>query len=588
MRWIEDNQFNPTLGFWTRANVGEVLPEPPSPLGWDVCFEGACVLGWRDCMVERLGIGDDEVDPVRPEVFGIFGGYGYLGITILRVWAARTPGFTPDALDAAYFAGNPDIPPYVAEPWHDNEHTTAVMSAWLGWVMGDRDQSELEADRATTRKLRADRPDLSTLDDRSLVERALAQKPFIRSLFNQHINQSGAAAIGPGVIGAVCAAVGNPAATMRLMSGLGGVDSAEPSAAMWDLSRVVCRSNVLTRHFASGFDGLTARLRADDEAEVTQFVEALDGFLDEFGSRGPNEWDIFADTWETNPDLVLAAIDRMRLADDGADPRAQHAAVEAERLRVGNEIADALAGDPETQGQFIAALASAQTFVAGRERSKTNIIRVVHEVRMSMWELGRRAVARGELDDPRDVCMLFTDEVQALAAGGLAGVRELVAERRRHHQWLLSLEPPFLFDSPPPPNTEWPRRADHHSVTAAAGDRLTGLSGGSGVARGRARIVTDPADPSALEQGDVLVAPVTDPAWTPLFVTAAAVVVDVGAPLSHAVIVSRELAIPCVVSVMDATTRIPDGALVEVDGDSGTVTILDVTPDGATGEQVTS
>jgi pyruvate,water dikinase len=72
----------------------------------------------------------------------------------------------------------------------------------------------------------------------------------------------------------------------------------------------------------------------------------------------------------------------------------------------------------------------------------------------------------------------------------------------------------------------------------------------------------------------VLVAPITDPAWTPLFVPAAAVVVDVGAQISHAVIVSRELGIPCVVSVTGATRRIPDGALVEVDGDAGTVTMV--------------
>jgi pyruvate,water dikinase len=72
----------------------------------------------------------------------------------------------------------------------------------------------------------------------------------------------------------------------------------------------------------------------------------------------------------------------------------------------------------------------------------------------------------------------------------------------------------------------------------------------------------------------VLVAPITDPSWTPLFVPAAGVIVDVGAPLSHAIIVSRELGIPCVVSVTDATRRIPDGAFVEVNGDNGTVTVL--------------
>ena len=82
------------------------------------------------------------------------------------------------------------------------------------------------------------------------------------------------------------------------------------------------------------------------------------------------------------------------------------------------------------------------------------------------------------------------------------------------------------------------------------------------------------ADPSALEEGDILIAPNTDPSWTPLFIPAGGVVVDVGALNSHSIIVSRELGIPCVVSVVNATRRIPDGAMIEVNGDLGTVTIL--------------
>ncbi|WP_226353681.1 PEP-utilizing enzyme [Pseudonocardia sp. ICBG601] len=89
------------------------------------------------------------------------------------------------------------------------------------------------------------------------------------------------------------------------------------------------------------------------------------------------------------------------------------------------------------------------------------------------------------------------------------------------------------------------------------------------------RVILDPNDPSALEVGEILVAPITDPSWTPLFVAASAVVVDVGAPFSHAAIVSRELGIPCVVSATDATGRIPDGALIEVDGTTATVTVIE-------------
>src|SRR6185437_6873563 len=111
---------------------------------------------------------------------------------------------------------------------------------------------------------------------------------------------------------------------------------------------------------------------------------------------------------------------------------------------------------------------------------------------------------------------------------------------------------------------------------ASDGEVLTGIPGCPGQAEGRARVVMNSYDPTALEPGDVLVAPNTDPSWTPLFVPAAAVIVDVGAPLSHAIIVSRELGIPCVVSAIGATRNIPDGARVRVDGNTGVVTILSV------------
>ncbi|HAQ24283.1 MAG TPA: phosphoenolpyruvate-utilizing protein, partial [Acidimicrobiaceae bacterium] len=84
-----------------------------------------------------------------------------------------------------------------------------------------------------------------------------------------------------------------------------------------------------------------------------------------------------------------------------------------------------------------------------------------------------------------------------------------------------------------------------------------------------------PAYPGDLGPGDVLVAPITDPSWTPLFVPVEAVVVDTGGQMSHAVIVSRELGLPCVVSVTGATATIADGTLLEVDGTAGTVRILE-------------
>ena len=126
-----------------------------------------------------------------------------------------------------------------------------------------------------------------------------------------------------------------------------------------------------------------------------------------------------------------------------------------------------------------------------------------------------------------------------------------------------------------PPVDTWSLRSDTADALEA-GTTLQGIAGCPGVARGRARVVLDAGDPGALEPGEILIAPITDPSWTPLFLAASGVVVDVGATMSHAVIVSRELGIPCVVSAVGATERIPDGALIELDGNTGEVTVVEL------------
>jgi pyruvate,water dikinase len=119
------------------------------------------------------------------------------------------------------------------------------------------------------------------------------------------------------------------------------------------------------------------------------------------------------------------------------------------------------------------------------------------------------------------------------------------------------------------------RRSDRGTELAAPGDELTGVGVAPGRASGRARVVFDLSEISAVEPGDILVCSTTDPSWVPLFLIASGVVCDVGAAASHAAIVSRELGVPCVVSVRDARLRIPDGALLEIDGTKGVVRVVE-------------
>jgi pyruvate,water dikinase len=533
MRWIADNTFDERYQFWTRANVSEVIPDPPTPLSWHLVWEGAAISGWYDLFTKRCGMGVDELDETRCEAIGIFGGYAYLGASLFRIWAGRTPGLTPSAIDEAYFGDHPDVPPYVEEPWHARESTTEVMGGYMAWATGDMNQDELEADRLLSLEIQASRPRSADQSDRQLLDHARSLRPILRRMFDQHINQSIAASVGPGALGAVTAAVGRPTDAMRLMVGFGTVDSALPSYAMWELSRSVRASASLTALFDVGPIGLYERLQrvaAAEDNEAAALVGRVDAFLREYGSRGANEWDISASTWEVNPDAALALVDRMRLAADDASPRRENAARESERLAVAAEIRAMLAGDDDAMGAFEMGLRNAATFLPGRERSKTSIIRVVNEVRMAIREIARRAVARGALSSIDDVFLLFPDELEVLVDGGPLDVSAIVRPRAEHRRYLMTLEPPFIINGQAPPVDTWPKRDGRLADTLSVGDVLQGGFGCPGKATGRARVVLDPLDPRALEPGDILVAPFTDPSWTPLFVTAAAVVVDTGAP----------------------------------------------------------
>ncbi|MDQ1394962.1 MAG: rifampicin phosphotransferase, partial [Acidimicrobiaceae bacterium] len=337
--------------------------------------------------------------------------------------------------------------------------------------------------------------------------------------------------------------------------------------------RQVVASPELTAAFDAGVDGLIERLRADSGGDATKFVRSFDEFVEQFGSRGPNEWEMRSPTWGTDHHLALAAIDRMRKAPEASAPQRHWDSYSAERQQLTEAAGEQLAGDPEVQGQFLAAVRAAGIFLAGRERSKTTVIKWLHEMRLRARELGRRMAERGVFDDLLDFGMLTASEWDRLIDDPGAFDRSLLAERYALFNRLQTLEPPFIIDGKIPPLEEWPVRGASSVDQVGSGVVLTGIAGCPGTHTGRARVILDPDEPGDLEPGDILVAPITDPSWTPLFVPAGAVVVDVGAQISHAVIVSRELGIPCVVSVLEATRKIPNGAMLTVDGTAGTVTV---------------
>ena len=565
---------------WTRANVGEVFPDPVAMSSFDFAFLNAdgirmAELGWRDAYVRLGAFSEDEFDPDRPVILGVFGGYAYLNASVMRIFGERAPGLSAADIDAQFFGVQPGIPDYEAHPDDANPEAEAAIGAIFGWALTTEELSDVLADERVVDALRADRPDFGAMGDGELLEWAeQVLDDHFRHLFSQHLFVTMLATLPAGIITEVSTVLGRPQDALKLLSGLGDVASAAPSMAMWDLGRQVAASASLGEAFDAGLDDLEARLRALDGDEAAGFLAAFDEFLYAFGCRGPNEWETSCPTWETEPVLALAAIDRMRLSPEGAAPTGNQARMAAERERLGAEMFEMLAADPEAQGQFGAALHSAGIFMPGRERTKTNCIKLVHEVRMAYLEFGRRMVEQGVFPEVTSYGMLTFAEGRELLDDP-TGWREVIEERQAIFDEVRDLQEPFVVFGEPPPLSTWPRRDSVEVDPLGIGESIQGVPGCPGVSQGRARVILDSHDPTDLEPGDVLVAPLTDPSWTPLFVPASGVVVDVGAPLSHAIIVSRELGIPCVVSATDATKRIPDGALVEVNGETGVVTVLE-------------
>lgn len=567
--WLTDTKPSARFPVYTRLNATDVLPDPITPLGASFCWIPHVFPGWAagyvalDAYLPSELVGED-VAPVA----GFFYGHLYVNQTNVRVVGIRA-GIGWKAIDSAFFSV--DSPPHEDSPEDVNELLTERMAARTQWALTTTTFPELEEERMLADRCRTQRPDLAALSPAALVMYARSLMPIERLCWRTETMASSQSATGPAVLGQLLGEA-DPSLVVQVIGQAGDVDSAAPSYALWDLSRTARGDSALMAEFDKGVEGLAGRL-----AGYPTFAAQFAGFLRDYGYRGPSEWDLGSDTWETRPELALSLVDRLRQLGDEAAPSTKQKGQEAASAAAMQRALEILGGNEEAIATLHLAVGSARRFGAWRERAKTNCIKVLHEARMALTELARRLHAAGHLDSPRQLFMATDEELDILIADP-ATLKERLTQREQAWKELFELQLPTFIDSTKgvTPLNELPRKAEVTVDAVRAGDVLVGGPAAAGVARGRARVIHDTASIADFQPGEVLVAPQTDPSWTPLFMVASAVVVDVGAMGSHAMIVSRELGIPCAAGVTNATRRIPDGAEVEVDGSTGRVTILSV------------
>ncbi|MBN1179437.1 MAG: hypothetical protein JXD18_09510 [Anaerolineae bacterium] len=370
----------------------------------------------------------------------------------------------------------------------------------------------------------------------------------------------------------------------RLLQGFDN-KTLEMGRALWHLRDVAATCPFVRRVLADlpAVD-VCAALTGFEEGE--RFLDELRAFLAAYGRRS-DLWDWGHPSWEDDPTPVINNV-KNYLSQPERDLWAELDEAAARREAAVDEARRTLAGYPQpVADRFERLLASAQTALVLTENHTYYIdfngFGWIHRV---IHTLGARFATAGRLDRPDDVFYLHLDELRAMIADPSLD-RSAVARQRRAEvaRWAACDEPRELGVRPAealylysPDARRMLRYVGGFAVEAAPPPPkpgvLYGQAGSPGTVRGPARVVLTLADAHRLQPGDVLVTRTTAPPWTPLFLTAAAVVTDAGGLLSHGAVVSREYGIPAVVGTHSATALIADGQLVEVDGSNGEVRLV--------------
>jgi pyruvate,water dikinase len=225
--------------------------------------------------------------------------------------------------------------------------------------------------------------------------------------------------------------------------------------------------------------------------------------------------------------------------------------------------------DPARAKAFRRLVHWAQRVAPMREDALADVGLAWPQLRRMLAEVGRRLQGADVINGPDDVFWLHRSEINE----GLDSLADQVEQRKQLWRGERRATPPQLL-----PKGGWGdvwRRWLPAASEEQTGDVIKGIAGSAGTITAPARVLGGPQDFGQMQPGDVLVASITTPAWTSLFAMASAVVTDIGGPLSHSSIVAREYGIPAVLGTAVATRRISSGQLIRVDGDAGTVSLLD-------------
>jgi len=354
----------------------------------------------------------------------------------------------------------------------------------------------------------------------------------------------------------------------------------EGDRALWRLSRVA-RATPEVHAILSGHAPGDV-VPALEKSEACQpFLADLRAWLAQYGQRLNSVFALGEPSWIEDPTPAIQNLQAYVTLPD-LRPEMEPAAFVAEREKAVAEARAKLAGYPQpVVTRFETLLKAAQIAAVVHEDHNFWIDqRLFYHVRRLIIEFGQRLAQAGTLEAVNDVFYLTPDELQNSRD---VPMKRLVQERKAEMERFSRVTPPSMLGTAPAfemtdggsmIRAMFKGEMSPANTSNNEANKVKGLAGSAGVARGTARVIHSLAEAGKLQPGDVLVAIATEPPWTPLFATASAIVTDAGGVLSHSAVVAREYRIPAVVGTGHATSAFHDGQLLEVDGNTGIVRVV--------------
>jgi len=358
---------------------------------------------------------------------------------------------------------------------------------------------------------------------------------------------------------------------MELARGLPHNVTTQMDLALWRTAQAIRADDHAAAYFSTtGVEGLVTAYRAEKLPGAAQ--TAIRGFLSIYGMRGVGEIDLGRPRWRENPGDLFQVLKSYLQIDPAVSPEAVFERGAGKIRQVQAQLEQIFSAAPKGKRispHLVRLLVERFRELGGlRETPKFFIVRLLGIYREALLAAGQKLVEAGRLTAAEDVFFLHLWELKALGGSETRHWEALIAERRatyarelrrRRIPRIMLSDGTAFYDAP---------------SSGEAANTLSGTPVSAGVVEGVVRVVLNPHGVQLIP-GEILVCPATDPAWTPLFLAAGGLVMEVGGMMTHGSVVAREYGIPAVVGVSQATTRLQTGQRVRVDGSNGVITVLE-------------